>query len=268
MTNSIQLYFKYAGLSVRAQMQYRASFILMSIGTFVATGVEILGVWALFDRFGSLGVWTFGQIAVFCGTVNVAFAITDFLSRGFDIFGTRFVRTGDFDRVLLRPRTTVMQIAGYEFPLHRIGRFSQGLLVFVIGLTVVDVTWSFLSVVMLFSTFVGMIFFFYAILILQATLSFWTTESLEVMNTLTYGGIETAQYPFAIYKEDFRKFFTYVIPLGCVSYFPIVGALGIEDPLGSSTLFQMSAPLAGILFFGLALCFWAIGIRNYASTGS
>ena len=111
-------------------------------------------------------------------------------------------------------------------------------------------------------------FFFYAILIFQATLSFWTTESLEVMNTLTYGGIETAQYPLSIYKDGFRRFFTYVVPLGCVSYFPIVGALGIADPLGSSIWFQAFAPLAGFALFAVSLGVWIIGIRNYASTGS
>ena len=161
-----------------------------------------------------------------------------------------------------------MQIAGHDFPLYRIGRFTQGLLVLSIGMVIADVDWSLFSVAMILLALCGMFCFFYPILIFQATLSFWTTESLEVMNTLTYGGIETAQYPLSIYKETFRKFFTYIVPLGCVSYFPIVAALGIPDPLGSSLLFQVTAPIAGVVFLVLALCFWMFGIRNYTSTGS
>ena len=241
---------------------------MLTFGTFVATGVEILAVWSLFDRFGNLGIWTFGQIAIFYDPLNVAFSITDFLSRGFDVFGTRFVRTGDFDRILLRPMTTVMQIAGHDFPLYRIGRFTQGILVLSIGMVIADVDWSLFSVAMILLALCGMFCFFYPILIFQATLSFWTTESLEVMNTLTYGGIETAQYPLSIYKETFPKFFTYIVPLGCVSYFPIVAALGIPDPLGSSLLFQVTVPIAGVVFLILALCFWMFGIRNHTSTGS
>ena len=268
MSDSVRLYFRFVELSLRAQMQYRASFLMLSIGSFIATGVEVLGIWALFDRFGNLGVWSFGEIAVFYGVVNVAFATTDFLSRGFDTFGTMYVRTGDFDLVLLRPRTAFMQIAGSEFPLHRIGRFTQGFLVLAIGVFLADVEWTLFRAFMLAAALAGTAFFFYAILVFQATLSFWTIESLEVMNTLTYGGIETAQYPLSIYKENFQTFFTYVVPLGCVSYFPIVGALGVDDPLGSSTWFQVLSPLAGLVFFGLAISVWAIGIRNYASTGS
>jgi ABC-2 type transport system permease protein len=88
------------------------------------------------------------------------------------------------------------------------------------------------------------------------------------MNTLTYGGAETAQYPLSIYHPDFRRFFTYVVPLGCVAYFPVVAALGVEDPLGSSRTFQVLSPLAGILFLGLCIGVWRLGVRKYTSTGS
>ena len=65
------------------------------------------------------------------------------------------------------------------------------------------------------------------ILILQATLAFWTIESLEIANTLTYGGVEAAQYPLDIYSRWFRDFLIFVVPIGCVGYFPIVRILGI-----------------------------------------
>ena len=88
------------------------------------------------------------------------------------------------------------------------------------------------------------------------------------MNTLTYGGVETASYPLAIYQPGFRRFFTFVVPLGCISYFPAVAILGVDDPLGTSRLFQALAPLAGVVFFAVALFSWRFGIRHYTSTGS
>ena len=266
--SALTLYLKYLGISVRGQMQYRAAFLLMSVGHFVTTGVEALGVWALFDRFGNLTPWTLGEVAVFYGVVNISFAVTDAMMRGFDLFGSTMVVTGNFDRLLVRPRSTALQVAGQDFPLFRVGRLLQGLLVLGFGLTMVNVDWSILSVVLLLSAMVSAVLLFSGLIVIQATISFWTTESLEIMNTLTYGGIETAQYPLSIYKESFIRFFTYVIPLGCVTYFPIVGALGVEDPLGSGLFFQSLAPLAGVAFFSAALGFWMIGVRSYRSTGS
>jgi ABC-2 type transport system permease protein len=88
------------------------------------------------------------------------------------------------------------------------------------------------------------------------------------MNTVTYGGVETAQYPLAIYQRDFRRFFTYVVPLGCVTYFPLVAILGVDDPLGTGFAFQVLAPAAGFVFLGAALLLWHFGVRHYTSTGS
>ena len=268
MRNALRLYVRLLTISVKAQMQYRMSFLLTSLGQFVVTGIEILGVWALFDRFGNLVPWTLAQVAFFYGVVNVSFALTDALARGFDLFGNQYVKTGNFDRLLLRPRSTVLQIAGQEFTLFRVGRLLQGLAVLLWSVSVLDIDWNLWRMGLLAFTMAATFVLFYGLVICQATLSFWTTESLEVMNTVTYGGVETAQYPLAIYQRQFRRFFTFVIPLGCVAYFPLVAILGIEDPLGTAFWFQITAPVAGFAFLGASLLLWRFGVRHYTSTGS
>lgn len=268
VTDGLWLYGRLVSQSIRAQLQYRLSFALTAFGGFVTSVVEAVGIWALFERFGSLGQWTLPQVAFLYGLVNCAFPISEALARGFDVFGKEFVKTGNFDRLLLRPRSTVLQLAGHEFQLQRIGRLSQGLAVLTWAIWMLDIDWNIGKLALLLFTLVSGVVFFYALFIFQATISFWTTESLEMMNTLTYGGVETAQYPLAIYQSWFRGFFTYVVPLGCISYFPSLAILGIEDPLGSSLLFQICAPVAGYVFFALALLGWSLGIRHYTSTGS
>ena len=61
---------------------------------------------------------------------------------------------------------------------------------------------------------------FLGITVLQATSTFWTIETLEVWNAFTYGGNYAAQYPMSIYGRWFQRFFTAVIPLALVSYYP------------------------------------------------
>ena len=114
----------------------------------------------------------------------------------------------------------------------------------------------------------GGAFLFYGIIVLQATLAFWTTESLEIMNTMTYGGVQTAQYPLSIYRDWFRRFFTYVVPLAAVTYYPTLIVVGHADPLGSPAWVGWFSPLLGPLFFALALQAWRLGLRHYSSTGS
>jgi ABC-2 type transport system permease protein len=266
--NALSLYLRMVGQSVRAQLQYRLSFVLMAVGTFITSSVEAVGLWALFDRFGMLQSWTLAQVAFLYGMVNCVFALTEALARGFDIFGRDFVKTGDFDRLLLRPRSTILQLAGHELQIHRFGRLLLGAVVLVWAILALDIDWNVGKVLLLMFTMISGVVFFYALFILQATLSFWATDSLEVMNVLTYGGVETATYPLAIYRRWFRLFFTFVVPLGCISYFPAIAIFGVEDPLGTGLLFQVSSPLAGYLFFAVALLAWRFGIRHYTSTGS
>lgn len=264
MLNDLALYCHYLRLSFRAQLEYRASFLMLAFGNLVATGMEIVGIWALFARFRTLNGWTLPEVGVCYGIAHLSFALAEGIGRGFDTFD-RQVKSGDFDRLLLRPRSLVLQVAACEVQLLKVGRFVQGLLVLI---------WSFLhlpdpvglrQVAITGLAIAGGAALFCGLFVLQATLSFWTTESLEVMNTVTYGGTETAQYPLTIYRPWFRRFFTFVVPLACVGFLPV---LGILRPGEVSFWVPFVAPLAGLLFLLVSLRIWQVGVRHYCSTGS
>jgi ABC-2 type transport system permease protein len=266
--NAFQLYRRYIGASLRAQMQYPGSFLMMAIGEFVVTFTEFFGVWALFHRFGQIRGWTFAEIALFYGTINVSFAIADAISRGFDVFGPQFVKTGNFDRLLVRPRSAILQLLGYELRLARIGRLTQGMIVLAVATHLLGIEWDARKLALIAAAIVGGAVLFVGILILQATLAFWTIESLEIANVLTYGGVEAAQYPLDIYSRWFRDFLIFVVPIGCVGYFPIVRVLGHRAPLPAPGWLLDAAPLYGIIFLLIALRVWRLGVRHYTSTGT
>lgn len=262
---AVHLLIRYLGISIRGQLQYKASFIFQSVGHLLITGIEFLGIWALFDRFGALPHWSLQEVAFFYGTVNIQFAIADALGRGFDVFAG-FVKTGEFDRMLLRPRSVVIQLLGYEFTMRRVGRLLQGLAIFLWAGVSLGISWNLVLVSVWLFAVAGAVALFVGLVIIQATIAFWTVESIEIMNTLTYGGVQTAQYPLSIYRKAFQRFFTFVVPLGAVTYFPlsmIIGKTGI-----ASIWFQALAPALGFFFLISALFFWRLGVRHYASTGS
>lgn len=73
----------------------------------------------------------------------MAFSLAETLGRGFEVFGGEYVRTGSFDRLLLRPRSTLLLLLGRELRLRPIGRFLQGLFVLVAGLWLAPhIEWS------------------------------------------------------------------------------------------------------------------------------
>lgn len=266
--SGLRLYGRYVAASMRAQMQYPAAFIVLALSQFGATFIEFVGIWILFRRFGQLIGWTFGEVAVFYAVVSITFAVANTISRGFDAFGPEFVKTGNFDRLLLRPRTTALQLLGYELRLTRIGRGLQGLVVLAIAANLVHVDFGGANLILMVVTLAGGTALFVGILVLQATLAFWTVESLEIANTLTYGGVEAAQYPLDIYSRWFRDFLIFVVPIGCVVYFPVVRMLGRSARLGAPDWLLAASPMVGFLFLAVSLGVWRFGVRHYTSTGS
>jgi ABC-2 type transport system permease protein len=128
--NSIRLYIQFVRLSIRSQMVYKASFIFGSIGHFFITVIEFVGILALFDRFGGINGWTLPEIALFYGTVNASFALAESFGRGYDLFSHQVV-SGRFDRLILRPRSFMLQLMGVEVQLIRVGRLLQGLAIMI-----------------------------------------------------------------------------------------------------------------------------------------
>jgi ABC-2 type transport system permease protein len=266
--NALALYGRYVATSLRAQAQYPTATLMLLFGHCAATAIEILGVFALFDRFGPVGGWTFGEAALFYALVNIMFSLADMLARGFDAFGPDFVRTGAFDRLLLRPRTTALQLIGHEVRLSRLGRLIQAVVVLIVATNLVSIDWTIGTITIAIWAVAGGIALFVGILVLQATMAFWTVESLEVANVLTYGGVQAAQYPLNIYAAWFRDLLTFGVPLACVAYYPVLAILKRQDPLGAPDWPLPLTPIAGFVFLALSFLAWRVGVARYASTGS
>lgn len=262
--NSVCLYFKMIRVSIRAQLMYRASFVMLALGNMLSALTDYLGILALFSRFGTVAGWSFAEVGLIYGMGHMAFAFAEAFTREFDVFQNH-VRTGNFDRVLLRPRSTVLQMLGAQFQLHRIGRFLQGGIALSIALRTLQLEWNALRVTLLIASVMGGTLLFSGLIVLQATSCFWVIESLEVWNTVTFGGITAAQYPISIYHKPIRYLFTFIVPMAAINYWPCAYLLGRSyAPLWLS----FGSPVVGCLFFALSLLVWQIGVRRYASTGS
>jgi len=265
--DTLSLVAHYVGASIRSQMQYKASMFLLTLAHLLATGIDLLGLAVLFQHFGELRGWSLAEVAVFYGLTNVAFSLADAIGTGFDRFGI-LVKTGGFDRLLLRPRSTALQLAAQELTLRRAGRLAQALAALGVGARALGLRWTLPKLALAAAAVAGAACLFVGLLIVQATLAFWTTESLEVMNTMTYGGVQAFQYPVTIYDEWFRKLFTYLVPLALTCYYPVLAILERPDPLGGPAWLGWLSPLVGPAFCGGVLLLWRMGERHYRSTGS
>ncbi|WP_028611325.1 ABC transporter permease [Paenibacillus harenae] len=260
----MRLYWKYVVILFKSQMQYRASFWLLALGQFLVPFSVFAGLYFLFERFEQIEGWQFHEVALCFAVIHMSFSLSECFARGFDNF-SGMVANAEFDRVLVRPRGTIIQVLGSKFEFTRAGRLVQSLLVLAWAVSRLPVEWTLLKAVTLMLMVISGTFIFTGIFILAATLCFWTVQGLEIVNIFTDGGRQMAQYPLQIYRKWVTRFFTFIIPFGCVNYLPL---LYILDKAPGNEWLYMLAPLAGIVFILPCLFVWRIGVRHYRSTGS
>lgn len=258
---AIRTYFVLALSDVRSQMQYRASFAMQTLGNFLASCVDFLGIAALFSSFGALQGWSLYEVAVLFGIVNLSFALAEGIGRGFDEFA-RTIREANFDRVLLRPRGTLFQVLSSRLEISRMGRLLQGAAVLALGLAGLPEPLGLGQGLLLAACVIGGTMLFLGVLFLRAAACFWTLESLEVFNILTYGGPQAVAYPLDIYQTWLRNFLLYVVPLGCLNYLPSAVLFGKDLPFPAWERVPC-APGQGAAFLALGALAWRAGVRHY-----
>ena len=259
---AVRLYGHYVSISVRSAMQYKASFLLTAVGQFLVSFNVFLGILFMFKRFSAVEGFTYSQVLLCFSILLLEFSLAEMVARGFDMFPD-MVRTGEFDRVLVRPQSEVLQVLGSEFELTRMGRMLQAVVMFVYGISAGGVSWDITKVLIIINMLVGGIVVFSAMFLIYAAFSFFSLEGLEFMNIFTDGGRELGRYPLGIYGNAVLKFFTFCVPLAMIQYYPLLYLIGKEN-----RKIVGLCPLAGILFLIPCYIIWKIGVKHYTSSGS
>jgi ABC-2 type transport system permease protein len=266
---AVDVYRRLLGIHLRGQMQYRVSFLLDVLSTGLISAVEFGTLALVLQRFGDIGGWTLGEVAFLYGLVGSAFGTMDLLFSGFDppYFG-QLVRRGRLDQLLLRPVNVSIQVLSSRLEVRRIGDVVLGAAIFATGVRLVGIHWTVPKLLYLPVVFASQIAFFGGLFVIGATITFWTVESIEVVNIFTYGGREMGSYPMHIYQTWMRRFFTFVIPAIFLNYYPALYFLDKPDPLGMPGFARFLAPVSGTLMLGGAMLVWRLGLRHYQSTGT
>jgi ABC-2 type transport system permease protein len=269
MINNFKLYQRMIGVRIRAQMQYRISFVFDALTTAIVSGVSFLTIALVLQRFDGIAGWGLAEVAFLFGMVETSFGIMDMLFSGFDppYFGGH-VRLGTIDQMLLRPVNITLQVLGSDFITRRMGRILQGILVLGYAISSLDISWTWFRMVYLPIVILSQVLFFGGLFIIGSTLTFWTIESIEAINIFTYGGTEMMSYPMHIFPSWMVRFFTFIIPAIFLNYYPAIFFLEKVDPLNLPPFAPYLAHFVGVGVMIISLLFWNHGIRHYQSTGS
>lgn len=266
--SDLRLYRRLIAMQIRGQMQYKINVVIDILTYFVVTGLEFVTILLYFIPFPTMLGWHVGEVAMLSAVTSFSFGMAELFGAGIDVFDET-IRQGEFDRVLLRPVEALILIASSEFRLRRLGRITQGILGFVLALVLLHgVDWTPLKAAALLIGIVSGSLIFISILLLGATMCFWTVQTTELTSSLYYGGREMLSYPITIYHQTMQRFLLFVVPLAFGTFLPTCYLLGKPLPLGLPAWFTFLAPLVALAFASVVAWIWGFGVRRYQSTGS
>lgn len=258
----MRLYIKFLGLHLKEAMQYKISFLLIALGQFLVSFNVYLGVLFLFSRFHQIKGYSFSEVLLCFSIVLMSFTLAELFMRGFDLFaGT--IGNGEFDRMLLRPRSAILLVISGKMEFTRLGRLLQALVMFIYGISASEIAWTPQRIATIILMTAGGTVIFSCLFIIYAGICFFTLEGLEFMNILTDGAREYGKYPLDVYGKGVLRFCTYLVPYSLFQYYPFLYLTG-----HSGHWWYMLLPVLGCSFVLPSLMLWRLGVRHYKSTGS
>lgn len=262
MLRYIRLYWAFLVNRLKILMEYRINFLIGASSTLVLEATSLLALWVVVSQVPDLNGWTLDQILLVYGLLVLSKSINHMFADNLWVLGWRYVRTGQFDRFLVRPVDPLFHLLADRFCHDGLGNFLIGAALVArawagLGIAVTPLNLSYLAVAVLSG---GAIFI--ALNLLTAVSSFWMVNSLPVVQVV-FNTSDFAKYPLAIYPRAIGLLMTWLIPYGFASYYPASFLMGRDV----GALAWLGPPVAVILCL-VAYRFWRFGLRHYTGTGS
>jgi ABC-2 type transport system permease protein len=262
MTRYFSLYRYFLVQRFKILMEYRLNFFIGSTSTMILQAASLAAVWVVMRQIPSLNGWSFYEVILIYGLLTMGESITHMFADNLWTIGWNYVRSGDFDRFLVRPIDPLFHLLADRFCHDGIGNFVTGAVLVGVSLHELGIPITPLRALYLVVSVISGGVIFIALNLITATSAFWITESIPVTQ-IVFNMNEFAKYPLNIYHGAIRILLTWLIPYGFVSFYPASYLLGRD----TSPIVWLSPVMAAIFIF-IAYRAWLFGLRHYSGTGS
>lgn len=262
----MQVYLKMILASIASRIEYRASFFIFLFTILAFYLAQILTIIAIIYRFQSIGGWSMGEMAFLYSLLVLSQGIVA-CSMGGLLEVSDLIRTGNFDRALVRPLSPLLQVIANGFDLTGVVHISLGVLAVVVANRFVKIDWTFTKVLILMLVVLGGSAILASIRIMIAAVAFWAIKTDSLAHLLVFSSREFLLYPVNIYSLPVRILLTFIFPLAFINFYP--AHLFLQKD--ASTLFHPwfiygTFPV-GIFMLIVSILLWKYGQKHYESAG-
>ena len=259
----LRLFLLYFSQYAKARLEYRMDFFSSVFASLLGTLASFGFLLIVFSRVPAVEGWSFAEMVFLYGFSLIPLGLFNVLSWNLYLFADRYLIEGRFDRVLLRPVSSVFQVLFESFRLESLQETVTGTIAVVWASRRIGISWG-PADLLLFAAWVlcGAAIYLAIFVGLTAT-SFWIEDRIgispPVFNLMQFG-----RYPLTIYDAWVRFALSFVIPFAFASFYPTARFLHHPEFLREF----WAVPAVAALTLWLSLALWRSGVARYHSTGS
>src|SRR5580698_6390338 len=121
------LFFDYFSQYAKVRVSYRGDFFISLATSFAATIFALSFVVVLFQKVPQLAGWRFEEVLFLYGFSLIPYGIFNVVSLNLYDFGNNYIIEGKFDRVLLRPISSLFQVLFETFRIESFQEIATGI---------------------------------------------------------------------------------------------------------------------------------------------
>jgi ABC-2 type transport system permease protein len=263
MKRHIRLLIQYFAQYAKVRLAYKADFIIAFFSSMAATVLGFGFVLVLFSKIKDLQDWSFNEVMFLYGFSLIPLGFFNVVSWNLYDFSELYIIEGRFDRVLLRPVSTLFQVVFEKFRLESLQEVATGIIVVALSLHRLHLTLKIPDYLWFAVMIVCGAAIYLAVFLILTAVSFWFEDRVgivpPVFNMLTFG-----RYPLTIYNVFIQFLLSWIIPFGFATFYPTTHFLGRS----AFNLYFHLVPVVAAGFSVLAIVVWNRGVANYSSTGT
>ena len=253
--------------SVKIHMEYRLNFFLFIICAAMTNLFSLVFIWVVLQRFQHIGTWSLQEVFFLYSVRLIGHGLHMILFYNIERISS-FVRSGEFDRFLLRPLNPLFQIVIWRYNPASIGDMVTGLVSLIVASSLLYIHWTIVSIGMLLLVAIGGCLIEAGLFLMMNSLAFWFTDAQRFRFALRTFNDYFTLYPLTIYNVGLQVLLTFIVPVAFIGYYPAALFLNRTGEIPFTPLFAYGTPIVGVGIFSLAYWIWKLGLRSSQSTGS
>ncbi|SRR5258706_641989 len=262
MTRYLKLYWYFLIQYLKILTEYRLNFFIGAVSTIILQAGALTAVWVVMRQIPSLNGWSFDEVLLVYGLLTLSESIMHMFADNLWTVGWQYIRTGGFDRFLVRPINPLFHLLADRFCDAGVGEFIIGAALVGISMHNLGIPLTLLNALYIVISVISGAVIFLALNLITATSTFWVVQSIPVTR-MVFIMNEFAKYPLSIYNSSIRNLLTWVIPYGFASFYPATYLTGRDfGPM------VWLSPVVATVFMIVAYYVWLFGLRHYSGTGS